>query len=354
MRTGLHLGRWAGIDVRAHWSVALVAALLGGLLARDNGVWLAVVGVVAFLSSILAHEFGHALTARRFGVGTESIGLWALGGVARLDRDSPTARAEGWIAAAGPLVSLAIAVGGILGWSLLGGRDNGSAAVGLLGWVGFMNAALAVFNLLPGAPLDGGRILKAVRWAMHGNRFRAAREAGRAGQVVAILIGAFGLVLTVGRGGGVWLLVTAAFLWANARFEIAAANMSERLDGIQVRDLTWLGVAAAGPDMDADSMLWQRRRLGAAGGVSVTDASGHPVGMVLERDLWSIPSEERPWVMLTQMMVPFDRTTRAHLDESLSALLPRLNPAHPIVTVWDNDRLVGMIPPNRLDEHLGW
>ena len=96
MNTGsLPLGSWFGIRVNIHWSVLIIAMLLAASLADLVGLLPAVVGVIAFLASILVHEFAHALTARRFGVGTQSIQLWALGGVARLDRESPTARAEG-------------------------------------------------------------------------------------------------------------------------------------------------------------------------------------------------------------------------------------------------------------------
>ena len=102
----LHLGRYFGIPVRAHWSMALVAVLFGVNLASALGLVAGIVAVLAFLASILAHEFGHALVARRYGVQTESIDLWALGGVARLDREPPTPRADGLTAAAMSRTSL--------------------------------------------------------------------------------------------------------------------------------------------------------------------------------------------------------------------------------------------------------
>ena len=139
---------------------------------------------------------------------------------------------------------------------------------------------------------------------------------------------------------------------ANAKVEIAGARISAQLEGTKVRDLTWFGVAAAGADMDADSMLWQRQRLGAAGGVAVTDDAGVPRGVVLEDELWDVPADERPWVLLTQLMVPFERTAQAAPDDDLSSVLPRLNPARPVVTVWQDGRLVGLVPPNRLRERL--
>ena len=354
MNTGsLSLGSLFGIRVNVHWSVLIIAMLLGASLANVFGVVPAFLGVVAFLVSILVHEFAHALTARRFGVGTQSIQLWALGGVARLDRESPTARAEGWIAAAGPIASMLLAIGGVAAWWAAGGTAGESAYLAVLGWLGIINAVLALFNLLPGAPLDGGRIVKAVRWGRHGDRHRAAREAGQAGVVIGWLLSGLGFGLILQAQSGVWLMITGLFIAINARVEMSVADLGAKLAGIRVRDLTWFGVAQAGTDMDADSMLWERKRLGGAGGVAVTDEGGVPRGVVLEDELWALPADERPWVMLTQMMVPFDGTARAGPDDELTSVLPRLNPRRPIVTVWDGDRLIGLVPPKLLKERLG-
>ena len=346
------LGRFAGISVGAHWSAGLIAVVILGTLHGLFGLQAALVGTLAFLISILLHEFGHALTARRFGVETESIQLWALGGVARLSREPPTPKAEGWIAVAGPLTSVAIAVASLSAWWALGADSSNSEFVALLAWIGFTNAALALFNLLPGAPLDGGRIVKAVRWAMHGSRYRAMREAGRAGTFVGWTLAGLGLALILRGESGFVLMAVGLFIAMNARVEISVARVAERLEGIKVRDLTWFGVAAAGSDMDADSMLWDRRRLGMAGGVAITDSAGRPQGIVTEDEMWAIPAEQRPWVMLTQLMTPVDRVARATADENLTDVLPRINPANPVVTVWHEGKLIGMVPPRKLRERL--
>ncbi len=348
----LQLGTVSGITVKVHWSVALISMLLGASLAQSIGFLAAAIGVVTFMASILVHEFAHALTARRFDVGTESIQLWALGGVARLTRESPSAKAEGWIAAAGPIASVGVAVVSLGAFWLLGGTGTTSEYIGLLGWLGLINAMLAVFNLLPGTPLDGGRILKAVRWGIHGDRYRAAREAGRAGVVLGWMIAAIGFLLILRDQSGVWLVITGAFVAVNAHVEITVSAIAGRLAGSKVRDLTWFGVAQAGSDMDADSMLWQRGRLGSAGAVAITDEAGTPQGLAFEDDMWAVPADERPWVMLTQMMVPFDRTAQADPDDDLASVLPKINPSRPIVTVWEDGRLVGLVPPNRLREKL--
>ena len=351
-RGSLRLGTWLGIRVNLHWSVAVVAVLLGSSLAGGVGWTAAAIGVVGFLVSILVHEFAHALTARHYDVETESIQLWALGGIARLRSESPSARAEGWIAAAGPLSSfgLSFAFAGFWWWGL--GADVAGPMGTIVLWLAVVNAILAVFNLLPGAPLDGGRIVKAVRWAQHGNRYRAAREAGRAGTVLAWLLTGVGFVMLVRSDGGLWLMIVGLFVLVNAQVEIRAADLGARLEGITVGDLTWYGVAQAGPDMDADSMLWQRARLGNVGGVVVTDDAGGPQGLVLEDQLWNVPAEDRPWVLLTQLMVPLDGTTKATPDEPITNVLPRLDPQRPAVTVWRDDRIVGLISPERLLDRL--
>ena len=340
----IRLGTYAGIPVRAHWSMALVAVLFGINLAASLGVIPGLIATVAFFASILAHEFGHALVARRYGVQTESIDLWALGGVAHLDREPPTPRADGLIAVAGPLVSLGIGVIALgIGIALQSPAS---------GWIGIVNLFLAVFNMLPGAPLDGGRVLRAVRWARTGDKYRAMRDAGNAGRVLGWGLAGLGVVMKLNGQFGVFIMIVGIFIAMNAKAEIMTSYIGEQLDGIKVRDLTWFGVAQAGTDMDADSMIWQRQRLGDAGAVAVVGDDGELDGLVLEEQLWAVPSERRTMVMLTQLMVPFNRLAKASPDEDLATVLPRLNPLRPVVTVWNDGKLLGIVPPKRLRERL--
>lgn len=339
------LGRYAGIPVRAHWSMTFIAAFFGWNLGMEYGIILGAIATVAFFGSILAHEFGHALVARRYGVQTESIDLWALGGVARLDREPPSPRADGLIAVAGPAVSLVLGIAAFgLGWAL------GS---GVLAMIGLINLLLGIFNMFPGAPLDGGRLVRAVRWAQTGNKYRAMRDAGHAGRVLGWAIAGIGLILMVnGFSGSILFVLTGAFIALNARAEIMASYLGEQLDGVKVRDLTWFGIAQAGTDMDADSMIWQRQRLGSAGAVAVLDDDGKLDGLVMEEQLWAIPSDRRAMVMLTQLMVPMSKVAKASPDEDLASVLPRLNPLRPVLTVWNDEKLLGIIPPKRLKERL--
>jgi Zn-dependent protease len=325
--------------------MALVAVFFGTNLAAALGLVAGITATAAFFLSILLHEFGHALVARHYGVNTESIDLWALGGVARLDRESPSPKADGLIAGAGPAVSF-----------VLGAVTFGLAFVftsNLLAWIGIVNLALAVFNMLPGAPLDGGRVLRAVRWARTGSKYRAMRDAGNAGRVLGWGMAAAGAVLTLQGFPGIFIAITGVFIALNAKAEIMASYMGEQLDGVKVRDLTWFGIAHAGSDMDADSMIDQRQRLGDAGAVAVdSNGDGMIDGLVLEDQLWAIPSDRRAMVMLTQLMTPFSTLAKAGLDEDLSSVLPRLNPRSPVVTVWNGDQLLGVVPAKKLAERL--
>ncbi|HEU4842038.1 MAG TPA: site-2 protease family protein [Ilumatobacteraceae bacterium] len=351
--TSIPLGRLAGAPLRLHWSAVLVGVLLGVMLAPANGVVTAVFVVLAFFASITGHEAAHAYVARRHGIATTSIDLWALGGMARLEREPRTARAEGWIAAAGPLASLAIGIVGLGAGAALLALDAPVELARVVAFVGAVNILLAVFNLLPGAPLDGGRIVRAVRWGRHGNRYRAMREAGHAGRVIGWAVGGLGLwIVLVQRPNGIFLALTGLFIAMNARAEIVHADVAERLGGITVGQLTWYGIAEAGRDMDTDSMIWQRQRLGEAGAVVVRGDDGTLDGLVFEDQLWAVPVEQRPWTMLTSLMAPFNRLARADPDDELAAVLPRLNPLRPVVTVWRDGRLLGIVSPKVLREQM--
>ncbi len=351
--TSIPLGRLAGAPLRLHWSAVMVGVLIGATLVADVGFLTAGVIIVAFFASIIGHEAAHAYMARHHGIGTTSIDLWALGGMAHLEREPRTARAEGWIAAAGPLASLAIGVAGIgaaFGLHALGAPLEVSR---ILAWVGGVNVLLAVFNLLPGAPLDGGRIVRAVRWGRHGNRYRAMREAGHAGRVIGWAVGGGGVwMMLAGHPNGVLLALTGLFIAINARAEITHGDIAERLGGVTVGQLTWYGIAEAGSDMDTDSMIWQRQRLGSAGAVAVRGDDGELDGLVLEDQLWAVPVEQRPWTMLTTLMAPFNRLARADPDDELATVLPRLNPLRPVVTVWRDGRLLGIVTPKVVREQL--
>ena len=189
-----------------------------------------------FLASLLAHELAHSLVARRNGIEVESIVLWLLGGVAQLKGEAKTPGADFRIAIVGPLTSFALAV--IFGLAAGGVSWLGTAGLpfGVLAYLAATNAMLAVFNLIPAAPLDGGRVLRAALWRWRGNRQAAAVSAARAGRFVGFALIALGVLQVVtGFGlGGVWLALIGWFVVSAATAEEQQARLSGQLAGVAV------------------------------------------------------------------------------------------------------------------------
>ena len=222
--------------------------VLGGSVTEAYLV--AVAAVLLFFASLVLHELGHALVARREGIETSGIDLWLFGGVAKLSRDTQSPGAEFRIAAAGPLVTLVVVAvclglsalvqsGSALDVARLAGDAEASPTLALLGTLASINAMLLLFNLIPAFPLDGGRIARAVVWKVTGNRNRATRVAGRIGEGFAYLVIGVGIFLAA-RGNvfnGLWLAVIGWFIAQSARAAVTSTAFTERLDGITVADI---------------------------------------------------------------------------------------------------------------------
>jgi Zn-dependent protease len=214
VRGSARIARVGAADVVVHWSAALIAGVLAQRLAvarfpnhapgysRFEYVIAGVATGLAFLASVVAHEIGHALAARRDGIGVEGITLWLLGGVTEMSTDAATPRSEFAVAAAGPATSLALGVI-LTGAGIALHAVNGVPLLAeALGWLGAVNLLVAVFNALPGLPLDGGRMLYAVMWKCRHDRLSATRVAGRAGAILGAIVVATGLTELV-RGAAV-------------------------------------------------------------------------------------------------------------------------------------------------------
>jgi Zn-dependent protease len=300
----------------------------------------------------LAHEPAHALTARRNSMPEESIDLWAHGGVTRLRSAAHSPKAEWRIAAAGPLMSLlCAAVFALAAYIVEQGPGRGLIPIALW-WLAVVNAVLAVFNALPAAPLDGGRILSGVLWRIHGDRFRASQTAAIAGWILGWLLVGLGVALTVRHGNGIFIGLLGLFLVGAARTEQHAAELRSAIAGTRVRDVTWFGVAHASGDTDARTMLRQRMRMGGLGVVAVQDEDGRVTGYVSEGQLVRARDGGRGHARLKALAVPADRVGRAELDEDLSDALSRIQPRLPMVAVWDSDQLVGMLANDAVEERL--
>src|SRR5574337_1129521 len=238
-------GKVAGIQLRAHWSVLVVLWLFTWSLASTLPAtapghstlvyWLAGLGgAVALLASLVAHELMHAVSARRAGVEVSGITLWLFGGVTQLGDEAPTARAELRIAASGPAVSLGLAAVIAVLAGVLDVFGVAHVIVGVAWWLSSINLVLGLFNMLPGAPLDGGRILRAYLWQRHGDRVRAAVSAARGGRILAYALIALGLLqfLAGWLVGGVWMVFIGWFLLVAARTEESQVLTRQALTGV--------------------------------------------------------------------------------------------------------------------------
>lgn len=340
--SSLRLGRVLGIPVELHWSILAVVVLFTGNLAiralplyapGTDLRWrlvAALVGVILFFASILAHELGHSLVALGHGVGVSEITLWLLGGMAQLERTAPTARAEARIAAAGPAVSgilaLFFSAVAVIGYELGAWR----LLVAVAAWLGFVNIALAVFNLAPAAPLDGGRLLTAALWRRTGDPERARVQAGRCGLVLSVLLVLGGVVqlATVGILEGWVMAVLGLFVFQAARTEIRTAVVRRRLQATPAAS-----VAAAHPPSlpDSTSVLQLGQWAGGAGrdtAYPVVRWGLDPVGYVVPRALASLPAAQQSWTRVGQVMVRSENVDRIEAGATAEDVLAR----------WDGDR----------------
>lgn len=239
----LPLGRIAGVPVRVHWSVLFTALLVAEILAanvlpsevRHRSAWAywaaGATGALLFLASILAHELMHVVLARHYGVPVKRITLWLLGGMSEMTGEPPSPRAAAVIAGAGPATSLGVGVGfGLVGWVAM--MFGASTLVGAtLLWLAVTNGILAVFNMLPAAPLDGGRVLQAVLWRRYRNSYRATVAADRVGRALGIAMVGVGVLelLAVDVVGGIWLALIGMFLISASRSESTVAAIRKTL-----------------------------------------------------------------------------------------------------------------------------
>jgi Zn-dependent protease len=248
IRIGASPGWFVFLFLMIWWLSDQFAASLPGVSDTTTYVT-AVAGALLFFLSIALHELGHAVVARRNGIEVLGIDLWVFGGLAKLSRDSQSPGEEFRIAAAGPAVTLAITVLAALGVALLSHPDwsvnlfanssDSTPALALLSWLALVNGGLLVFNLVPGFPLDGGRIARAIAWKVTGDRHRATRLAGRLGQGFAYILVGLGLFLLASgdAADGIWLAILGWFLSQGARAAVVSSQFAERIEGVTAADL---------------------------------------------------------------------------------------------------------------------
>jgi Zn-dependent protease/predicted transcriptional regulator len=323
MQAQIKLGRIFGIAIGLHYSWLILALLvvlsLAGQFRAVNPMWgapviwiIAIITALLFFASILLHELSHAAVAKARGLPVSSITLFALGGVALIEKESADAATEFWMGIVGPITSFLIGVVCLsLAWTT-GWTPSAvplSPLPAMLMWLGYINIALAVFNLIPGFPLDGGRVLRAIVWWITGDATRATRTAALVGQFVAFSFIVLGLFRFFGGEGfgGLWMTLIGWFLLDAARASYAQVEMTESLNGVHVQEVMALDC----PVVDANSNIQtfvDEHLLRSGRRCFVVEEQGRLVGLItphevkgIERALWPITTLDKAMRPLNQL-----------------------------------------------------
>jgi Zn-dependent protease/predicted transcriptional regulator len=374
MRGALRLGRLFGIDIVVDWSWAFVVLLMSWNLTtvflRWHPTWtlgasffLAVVAVVLFFASVLAHELAHALVAGSFGVRVREIRLFLFGGVANLDREPPSAGAEFWTAIVGPLVSFGLGVAFVAAtaalmlpadidptrpWETL--ARLGPIAT-IVFWLGPVNLIVGVFNLIPGFPLDGGRVLRAILWRATGDLRRATRASSSVGRGIGWIFIMMGIAMVFGAKipffgqgpvSGMWLAFIGWFLSSAAERSYTALLVQDVLTGVRVSMIMRRSGWTVPAETTVSSLVndWFMRSSERCFPVL---EDGRIAGVVCMSDVRNLPRESWSRAPVTAIMTPTERLAVASPDEDAASALRKLGERDvDQLPVLDGDRLVGM------------
>jgi len=381
---GVRLGRIAGIEVLMDWSllfifVLILVSLAGGVFPAWHPdwspglIWLTALGAaILFFVSVLLHELAHAVVGRRGGVTIRRITLFMFGGMAQMENEAPSWRAELMMALAGPFTSFALGIlfaalaSAIAGPIEINPEDPAAAfsALGpvpsLLAWLAQVNIVLAIFNLVPGFPLDGGRVLRAIMWGITGDFLAATRRASRAGQVIAWMLMAIGFLMVLGLQvpffgtgpvSGLWLIFIGWFLNNAAVMSYRQLIVRDSLEGVPVSRLMQTRFTRVDPDMPVATLLDEHVMASGQRAFPV-EQDGRLVGMVCLRDLNKRGRDAWGATTVREIMTPADRlTTVSPRDEAFDVLALLGQRDLNQLPVVDNGRLVGMI---RREDILKW
>jgi Zn-dependent protease/CBS domain-containing protein len=343
IQLGRVFGIRVGVDISWFFALFLIIFTLSDyyedVAPGTSPFVLATVSALLFFLSILLHEFGHAVVAIRNGIPIQGIDLWLFGGVAKLGRDSDSPGVEFRVAVAGPIVTLVIAALCMGLGALISSPEEvldssrfedstSGATLAVLGYLASINIIVLVFNLIPGFPLDGGRIARAIAWKITGDRNRATRFAGTLGRYVGWALVGFGAFMALAWGdfiGGIWFAFIGFFLAQAAGSAVAQADFSDRLLGIRVSDVMDADPVAI-PDVmaidQAEQEFFLRYRWP---WFPVVDRSGRLVGVVSQEAIASVPEHERHTRVVASVMARDDGDTglRASVEDPLEELLSR-------------------------------
>jgi Zn-dependent protease len=352
-RSGIKIGRIFGIPIYLHLSWILIFGLITYSLVDEFGarypqwsnqqLWsLGVLTSLLFFGSVLFHELSHSVVARHYRIPVASITLFFFGGIASITRDPDSAGQEFLIAAAGPASSYVLAgVFGLLAYS----TPDGSMPSALGTWLGWTNLGLATFNLLPGFPLDGGRIFRSIIWGITKDYSRSTRIAARIGQAIAygmMGFGAYMVFLAHSSVNGIWFIFLGWFLLTAARQSYSQIAAQGALQGLRAADVMTSEMPTVGRDLSLDEYAQEASRTGRRAHLVVSD--GRLVGLMRIEALQSFPREEWPATSVQAAMISRERLPWTAPEEPVLSVLERMRSANvDQLAVITGDSVVGVV-----------
>lgn len=355
MPGSLRIGKIFGIYIDIHASWLIIFVLLTISLAtgwfpqmvphQSFGIYLLLGGLASILlfASVLAHELAHSLVAQARGLPVKSITLFIFGGVSNLEREPRSPGLEFWMALVGPLTSLVIGGIALPVGVYLNASDPLPASV--LEYLGAANLLLGVFNLIPGFPLDGGRVLRAVIWKATGDLQRATRWASRIGQLIAylfILVGVWQF-FSGEFVGGLWYGFIGWFLLNAASAEANQVELASLFRGVTVREAMDPLPVSVPSGLSIQQLVDEYILPRGLPAIPVTHM-GQLIGIISLADIRSVPREQWPFAAVSQAMTPLHRLEVAHPEQPLDEVFPLLTQSETVqLPVVENGRLVGIL-----------
>jgi Zn-dependent protease len=329
---GFRLGQVFGIPIYLHpsWLIIffLITFSLSTQFKADHPSWgpqqhlaLGIITSILFFASVIFHELSHSMIARHYQIQVDSITLFIFGGLARIQRDPASAKQEFNIAIAGPLSSLFL--GGCF-WLVFHYWHGNEMATAATRWLWEINVILAVFNLVPGFPLDGGRILRGIAWGITGNFARATRIASTAGKFFAYLMILFGIgqAMTGNWVGGIWTAFIGWFLLSASQESVAQVAIRNTLTGVRAEDIMTHDIPTVTREISLEEYVHEVLRTGLR--CHIVLGAGNPVGLVTLKAVRAIPRDEWANTSIQAAMLPIDRIHSALPDESALGILERM------------------------------
>ncbi len=319
MRSTIKLGKISGIEIGLHYSWFIIAALivlsLGEHFHQVNPhwsiweVWLtALITAVLFFATLLLHELAHSLVAQKRGLKVTAITLFALGGVSQMQDDATDAKTEFWVAIAGPITSVIIGFGCLgmsmgLGWQR--STEPQTAVTAVLVWLGYINIGLGLFNMIPGFPLDGGRVLRSIIWAITKNADRSTRIAARVGQIVALLFILDGIwqFFHGGGFGGLWIAFIGWFLMDAAKASYSEVETESVLRDLRVSDIMSRECVVVNRGMSLQEFV-DIHLLTTGQRCFAVEDQGRVIGLITLRDVSRIPRDRWGQATVSEAMRP--------------------------------------------------